>query len=535
KVNIADPARGMLTYEKEAFLDYWASQENAKHGNVGTVLVLEPTAEFYKLEGEKENKLTWTFVSQYLYQSKGKLAQVLLSLTVTFCLQLMFPFLTETMVDTGINTKNMQYITLVLIAQLMLTISTTVIDFIRTRLEIKISNRITLSVLSDFWIKLTRLPVSFYETHQTGDVMQRIGDNHTVQAFLTGQAFGTIFSLVNFVVYSIILINYNFKLFVIFTIGNMLYLGWIQLFLRIQRRLNYESFNLSAKENNATLQLVQGMQEIRLNNAEQIKRWEWENIQVGSFRLNIKGLNYSQLQSAGATLINGGKNIVITFTVAQMVVTGQLTFGAMLAVQYVIGQLSGPVSSFLGMVQSYQNAKISLERLNEIYELDDEEPIDQNMLKYLPPSKTLKFENLTFSYPGAGNDPVLRDINLEIPEGKITAIVGVSGSGKTTLIKLLLKIYDQYLGDIKVGEGNFRNYSPSFWRRQCGAVLQDGFVFNDSIAKNIAVGDQNIDMERLIQSCHVANILSFIETLPNGFNTQLGGDGVGISQGQRQR
>ncbi|WP_214228781.1 peptidase domain-containing ABC transporter [Pedobacter sp. B4-66] len=535
KVKIADPARGIMTYDKENFLNYWGADKNETNGYVGTVLLLEPAPEFYKLEGEKEHKLTWSFVSKYLYQSRGKLSQVFISLVVTFFLQLIFPFLTQTMVDTGINTRNMQYITLVLIAQLMLTLSTTVIGFIRSRLQVKISNRISLAILSDFWIKLTRLPVSFYDTHQTGDVLQRIGDNHTVQSFLTGQAFGTLFSILNFFVYTVILISYNFQLFIVFTIGNLLYFGWIQLFLRIRRKLNYETFNISAKENNATLQLVQGMQEIRLNNAEHLKRWEWENIQVGVFKLGLKGLNYSQWQSSGALLINQGKNIVITFMVAQMVVQGQLTFGAMLAVQYIIGQLSGPVSEFIGLSQSYQDAKISMERLNEIYELDDEEPLDQTMLSYLPPKKTITFDNVSFSYPGAGNDPVLKNINLEIPEGKITAIVGVSGSGKTTLLKLLLKIYDQYQGDIKVGESNFKHYSPSFWRRQCGAVLQDGFVFNDSIAKNIAVGDQHIDIDKLMHSCHVANILSFIETLPNGFNTHLGADGVGISQGQRQR
>jgi ATP-binding cassette subfamily B protein len=535
KVKIADPARGTMVYSKSEFENYWTTNATSHAGKVGTALLLEPTPEFYELEGEKEKRLTWSFVATYVYQSRSGLYQVFVSLFITFLLQLIFPFLTESMVDTGINTKNLHYITLILFAQLMLTASLTVIGFIRARLQTKISNKINLAVLSDFWIKLTRLPVSYYDTHQTGDILQRIGDNHTVQSFLTGQAFGTVFSILNFFVYTVLLVNYNLQLFLVFTAGNLLYFGWIQLFMRIQRKLNYAGFNISAKENNATLQLVQGMQEIRLNNAEHLKRWEWENLQVRAFQLGLKGLNYSQWQSAGALLLNQGKNIIISFMVANMVVSGELTFGAMLAVQYIMGQLSGPVSDFIGLAQGYQGAKIAMERLNEIYELDDEEPKDRTMLSYLPPSTTICFENVSFTYPGAGNDPVLKDIDLQIPEGKITAIVGVSGSGKTTLLKMLLKIYDQYQGEIKVGASNFKHYSPSFWRRQCGAVLQDGFVFSDTIARNIAVGDEHIDMERLMHSCHVANILSFIETLPNGFNTVLGADGVGISQGQRQR
>jgi ATP-binding cassette subfamily B protein len=450
-------------------------------------------------------------------------------------IQLLFPFLTKSMVDVGINSHNMQFITMVMVAQLMLTLSSTLIGFIRSRLQLRISNITNISILSDFLIKLTRLPVSYFETHQPGDTMQRIGDNRQIQAFLTGQTLSTLFSFFNFIVYATILITFNFQLFIAFALGNLAYFGWVQLFMSVRRKLNYQSFEISAKANSATIELVQGMQEIRLNNAEQLKRWNWENIQVNVFKLGYKSMNYDQVQTIGGLFINQAKDIFISFMVAQMVVNGQLTFGAMLAVQYIIGSLSGPVSQFIGLSQVIQDARISMERLNEVHGLEDEEPIDKILVAHLPEKRNITFEKLSFTYPGSGNEPVVEDISLTIPQGKVTAIVGVSGSGKTTLLKLLLKIYDQYVGEIKVGDSNFSNLSASFWRRQCGSVLQDGFIFNDTIAKNIAVGFEEIDDDRLLQSCRVANILSFIESLPNGFNTLLGGGGIGISQGQKQR
>jgi ATP-binding cassette subfamily B protein len=535
KAKIADPGKGIISYNRQEFLRYWISNKNEYAGNVGTALLLEPCPAFYEGEGEKENKLNWGFIFQYLRQCRWQLVQIFISLMVGSALQLILPFLTQSMVDTGINTRNLQYITIVLIAQLMLTFSSTVMSFIRSRLQLRVSNSVNISILSDFWIKLTRLPVAYFDAHHTGDTLQRINDNRKVQAFLTGEAFGSLFSILNFIMYSVILVFYSVQLFIIFTIGSLLYFGWIQIFRPIRRKLNHESFYISGRENNATLQLIQGMQEIRLNNAEQIKRWEWENLQVGVFKLNFKSLNYGQWQSAGALFINQGKDIVLSFIVAKLVVQGELTFGTMLAIQYILGQLSGPVQQFISLSQSIQDAKISIERLNEIHQMEDEEPLDKSHLHYLPNNKGISLKQLSFAYPGAGNTPVLDNISLEIPQGKVTAIVGASGSGKTTLLKLLLKVYSQYDGELKVGENNFRYISPSFWRRQCGAVLQDGYIFNDTIARNIAVGDEYIDQEKLLRSCSIANILSFIETLPNGFNTKLGADGVGISQGQRQR
>jgi ATP-binding cassette subfamily B protein len=340
---------------------------------------------------------------------------------------------------------------------------------------------------------------------------------------------------VNFILFSIIILLYNKTVFFIFCTGSVLYYLWIKLFLKFRRQLDYKRFAIASKENTATMQLIYGMQEIKLNNAEQARRWEWENLQAQLFKLGFKGLSLSQYQQTGVFFINEGKNILITFFVAQAVVNGELTLGAMMAIQYIIGQLNSPVEQLISFVQSGQDAKISLERLNEIHTLEEEEPVEKTFVEHLPQDKSIRIQNLSYTYPGAGNEPVLENIQLEIPEGKITAIVGVSGSGKTTLLKLLLKFYENYTGEIRLGESSLKYISPRFWRRQCGSVMQDGYIFNDSIAKNIAVSDEMPDYNKLVHACRVANILSFIESLPLGFNTKIGAEGNGISAGQKQR
>jgi ATP-binding cassette subfamily B protein len=547
-IAVADPAKGLIRYSLDEFLQLWISNNDSEGKGTGIALLLEPTASFYNHSDEKEYKLSWKIVFDYLRNSKWDVTQVFIALLVTMLFQLIFPFLTQSIVDTGINTQNVQFITIILLAQLMLVFSRTVIDFVRSRVLLNISTKINFSLVSDFWIKLTRLPIAYFDSYHTGDTLQRLGDSKNIERFLTGSSLNTIFSLFSFVVFSVILSIYNIQLFIIFGAGSVLYFIWIQLFLRLRRKINYQSFNLYAKENNASLQLVQGMQELKLNNAENIKRWEWENIQASLFKLSFKNLSYSQIQQAGAVFINEGKNLVVTFMVAQMVIQGQLTMGTMLAVQYIIGQLNGPIEQFVGFIQSAQDAKISLERLSEIHNMQEEETPETSIggcVQYLPENRSISLSNLSFAYPGVGNDPVLKDINLDIPEGKTTAIVGVSGSGKTTLLKLLLKFYDRFDGEISIGSLvsesgesqslKFKYISPSFWRKQCGSVLQDGFIFNDSIANNIAVGFDRPDLSKLVKACKTANILSFIESLPNGFNTKIGTDGVGISQGQKQR
>lgn len=538
RIRIADPAKGIIIFTKEEFTEQWAGTYNNNGEKMGAALLLEPTAKFYEQLDEKDNKLAWGRIFRYLRNSKWQMSQVFIALLIISGFQLIIPFLTQSIVDTGINTQNLKYITIVLAAQLMLVFSRAIVEFIRSRLLLNVSVNLNFSLLSDFWIKLTRLPISYFDTYHTGDTLQRLGDSKRIETFLTGSALNTFFSFFNFLVFAKVLMWYNVQLFFVFAIGSVLYFIWVRLFLRVRRKINYQTFHLSAKENNISLQLVQGMQELKLNSAEQLKRWEWENVQASIFKMGFRNQSYSQIQQAGALLLNEGKNIIITFLVAQMVVQGQLTFGAMLAIQYILGQLNGPVEQFVGFVQSAQDAKISLERLNEIHGLKEEEALadtEDGGVKYLPESKFISLKEFSFTYPGAGNEPVLENITLDIPEGKTTAIVGVSGSGKTTLLKLFLKFYDHYEGEIFVGDLRFKYISPAFWRRQCGAVLQDGYIFNDSIAQNIAMGNELPDLNRLIIACKTANILSFIESLPNGFNTKLGTDGAGISQGQKQR
>jgi ATP-binding cassette subfamily B protein len=548
KVQVADPGKGIITYSKQEFLNHWQSTKDENGEGLGVALTLEPTPRFYEQEDDKENSksaMGWGRLLKYLTQHKKYITQVFMAMGIASILQLIFPFLTQSIVDTGINTGNLPFIYLVLIAQLVLFFSRMMVEFIRSRLLLFISTHINASILSDFWIKLMRLPMSFFDTKMTGDILQRLGDHKRIESFLTGPTLNVIFSLFNLVLFSVVLLLYNKTIFFIFCIGSILYFFWIKIFLKFRRQLDFKRFAIASKENTATMQLIYGMQEIKLNSAEQLRRWEWENLQAQLFKLSFKGLSLSQYQQAGVFFINEGKNILITFFVAKAVIDGQLTLGAMVAIQYIIGQLNSPVEQLIGFVQSGQDAKISLERLNEIHSLEDEEPADKPFITHLPENKTIQINSLSYTYPGAGNDPVLKNINLKIPEGKITAIVGMSGSGKTTLLKLLLKFYENYQGEIKIGgprqsspEGggsSLKYIGPKFWRRQCGSVMQDGYIFSDSIAKNIAVSDEAADYNKLIHACKVANILSFIESLPLGFNTKIGAEGNGISAGQKQR
>ena len=534
-VVIADPGKGMMHYTKKEFLSHWIASEYKMDEDFGIALTLEPSPAFYHTEDEQVGKTNWKKYIEYLKPNKGALIRVFLSLFLVSLIQFVFPFLSEIMVDKGIGIRDLNTITVVLIAQIVLALSLTLISFIQSRIMIKASNSISISILSDFWIKVTRLPMSYFETHHVGDTMQRIGDNRLIQGFLTGTSIGTLFSFLTFIVFAVVLILYQVSIFMVFAIGNILYVLWVMLFLRIRRKLNYESFYISAKETSLTMQLVHGIRELKLNNAEQQKRWEWENIQANIFKLGFKSLNYGQIQHTGAFFINSLKNLFISYYVARMVVDGSLTLGQMVSIQYIIGQVEGPIGSFIGFVQSLQDARISAERLDEIHQYAEEEQQDNSFRYELQQNKSIEFKELSFSYPGNTEKKVLDNISFTIPEGRVTAIVGVSGSGKTTLLKILLKFYTSFTGDIKVGGLDFKTVSPSFWRSSCGAVLQDGYIFSDTIARNIALGDEEIDRERLLEACRIANILSFIDSLPNGFNTKLGSEGIGVSQGQQQR
>lgn len=534
KVVIADPAKGILVYTRNEFEQNWISVNSGENGK-GVALLLTPTNSFHAVENEKERTVSWALLTNYLVNFKGQVIQLFIGLLLGSLLQLIFPYLTQSIVDTGISAQNLPFIQIILLAQFMLFLGQTVLEFVRSRILLFISTHINLSILSDFWIKLMRLPLSYFDTKQTGDILQRINDHHRIESFITGTALQTLFSFFNLLVFSVVLLTYSFAIFGVFLIGSITYLLWIRVFLNFRRKLDYKRFAVASKESSATMQLIYGMHEIKLNNAEHLKRWEWENIQATLFKLNFKSLSLNQYQQAGAFFINQGKNILITYFVAKLVLDGELTLGAMLAIQYIIGQLNSPVEQLITFTQQAQDAKISLERLNDIHQLSDEESKEKNFSNHISENKSIHFKDLSFSYPGAGNSPVLSSLNIEFPSGKITAIVGVSGSGKTTILKLLQKFYEGYKGEIMVGKANLNYLSPHYWRSVSGSVMQDGYIFSDSIAKNIAIGEQSIDYPRLIQACKVANIMSFIEALPLGFNTKIGNEGNGISNGQKQR
>lgn len=532
--HISDPARGRIQYAEAEFLKRWLSTQN--NGNPeGVALMISPSPDFYRQGGDPEKGLNLTYMLGYLLKYKPLIIQLFVGLGVGSLLQLILPFLTQSVVDIGINTRNLNFVYVVLIAQTMLFLGRLSVDFIRSWILLHITTRINISILTDFLIKLMKLPMNFFETKMTGDIMQRMSDQSRIQSFLTGSSLSTIFSLFNLVIFSFVLAYYNLNIFIIFLISSVIYSFWIVFFLKKRRELDFKRFDISSENQSNIVQLIAGMQEIKLNNCEQQKRWEWERIQAGLFKFSIKSLALGQYQQFGAFFINEGKNILITFMVAKTVIDGQLTLGAMMAIQYIVGQLNSPIEQMLSFLQSFQDAKISLERLNEIHEMEEEEPVEKSFLYDLPLIKSLSIQKLSFTYPGAGNEPVLDNISLDIPEGKTTAIVGMSGSGKTTILKLLLRFYEPQKGDIKVGNTHIQQIGYRYWRGRCGIVMQDGFIFSDTIARNIAVGDEYPDMAKLLHAIKVANISDFIEELPLGLNTKIGAAGNGISQGQRQR
>ena len=538
KVYVADPAEGKITYTKEEFLKNWIStKENGE--DQGIALVLQPTPDFYKQADEKADKTKFSFLFQYLRPHKKLIIQLVLGLVLGSLLQLIFPFLTQSIVDFGIANNNLNFIYLVLIAQMTLFISRMTVDFIRSWIMLHISTRINISLISDFLIKLMKLPIGFFDTKMTGDLMQRIGDHQRIESFLTGQTLGTLFSLFNLLIFGAVLAWYSMKIFFIFLIGSALYIIWIYIFMKRRRELDYKRFQEASSEQSNVIQLIQGMQEIKLQNAEKQMRWDWERIQVRLFKVSLKGLALSQYQQAGTVFINETKNILISFFAAYAVIQGQMTLGMMLAVQYIIGQLNAPIDQFIGFMHSLQDAKISLERLGEIHNQEDEEPRwlsgEDEKLAILPQDKSIRIQNVEFQYDKPHGEMVLKDVSLTIPENKITAIVGTSGSGKTTLVKLLLGFYEVNTGEILIGENKIDNFSQAWWRGQIGAVMQDGFIFNDTIAKNIAVGQESINREKLLEAVKTANIQEFVESLPLGYNTKIGGEGHGLSQGQKQR
>jgi len=534
KVLVSDPAHGRVKLSKKEFLDGWIS-DRTQGEETGVVLLLEPSPEFYEVEGEKLDRSGFKFLFKYLRPYKKFITQLFLGMLVGSILQLIFPFLTQSIVDIGIQNQDLNFVTLILIAQLMLFFSRTAVEFIRGWILLHLGTRINISILSDFLIKLMKLPVSFFDTKMIGDLLQRIGDHNRIESFLTSSTLNTLFSFINLIVFGVVLAIYDMQIFAIFFAGSAVYVVWILIFMKKRRDLDYKRFDQMSSNQSNLIQLITGMQEIKLHNSEKQKRWEWERIQAKLFKVSISGLALNQYQQAGSSFINELKNIIITFLAAKAVIDGEITLGMMLAVQYIIGQLNTPINQLVGFIHTAQDAKISLERLGEIHNRENEEDDDQDKVTIFPEDMSLKVEKLSFQYEGPHAEYALKDVSIPIPEGKITAIVGASGSGKTTLVKLLLKFYEPTEGEIRLGDINLSNYSNRLWRNKCGAVLQDGFIFSDTIAKNIAISDEYIDKEKLLHAVKVANIQEFIESLPLGYNTKIGNDGHGLSQGQRQR
>lgn len=533
-LHVADPAIGKIKMSKDEFMKGWAS--TVQDGEqLGLCLLLEPTPEFHRIEDEIIDKTGFKYLFSYVKPYRKYLVQLFIGLLAGSLIQLLFPFLTQSIVDIGINNQDLGFIQLVLFAQIFLFLSRVSVDFIRSWILLHLSTRINISLISDFLIKLMKLPVSFFDTKLIGDLLQRIGDHQRIENFLTTSTLNILFSMISLIVFGIVLAIYNIWIFLIFFIAAILYVGWVLLFLQRRKELDHRRFNRLADHQSALIQLITGMQEIKLNDCERQKRWEWESIRAKLFRLNIQSLSLTQYQQAGASFINELKNIIITFFAAWAVIQGNMTLGMMLAVSYIIGQMNSPIDQLLYFITSTQDAKISLERLGEIHKQKDEDPEEEDKISVLPDEKTITIHNVSFQYEGPHSPFVLKDIQVEIPDGKVTAIVGASGSGKTTLVKLLLSFYRPVAGEIKIGNYRLEKISSKFWRQNCGVVLQDGFLFNDTIANNIALGDEYPDRKKLLEAVKVANIQEFIENLPLGYNSMVGTNGQGLSQGQKQR
>lgn len=535
KVYVADPAFGIVEYSVEEFLDAWISTKVDKTDK-GMVLMLSPTPDFYEKESVSGEQKSIRWFLQYLRPYKKLLFQIVLGVIFGMVLQLIFPFLNQSMVDVGIMNGDFGFIVLILIFQVVLSISQMLVGFVQSWISLHMNTRINISLISDYLAKLLRLPMNFFDSKNTGDIMQRIGDHGRIQSFLTGNSISIFFSFFNFIIFAGILVWYNMSLLIIFVIGYTLYVLWVISFLRIRKKLDHKRFDKASRNQSSIIQLISGVEEIKLNNCEKRMRWHWETIQAELFDISVKGISVGQIQGAGSFFISNTVNILLSIISAKAVIEGELTLGMMMSISYIIGQLRGPVENFIGFIHSYQDAKISIERLGEVHFMKDEEQEKgTGITELLSSDNSISIDKVSFSYQGPSMPPVLKEISIKIPQNKITAIVGASGSGKTTLMKLLIGNYEPKSGTIKVGETNLSNINPHYWRSECGIVMQDGFIFSKTIAENIAISDEEIDKQKLFYAAKIANIHDFVEERPSGFNTKIGQEGSGLSQGQKQR
>ncbi len=534
KIWAADPAQGLVKYSREEFLKNWASTLTEGKPS-GLALIIEPTPALMDNEGEKEKRGGFRFLLKYFRFYDKYLFQLFLGLLIASLIQLIIPFLTQSVIDIGINNSDLNFIYLILFAQLALVVGRMSVEFIRGWLLLHIGTRVNVAVISGFLQKLMSLPVAFFDTKLTGDILQRIDDNNRIEEFLTSASLSILFSLFNLVIFGIVLAVYSIKILLLFIAGAILYILWVSLFMKPRERLDHQRFKQMSAAGSMLINMVNGMQEIKLTRSERSMRWDWEGLQASLFRLKTSGLGIIQYQSAGATFINEVTNLGITIIAATAVLKGEMTLGMMLAVQFIIGQLNIPVSQIIGFFRVSQDASMSLNRLAEVHDMEDEEREPEMKVRKLPSKKEIFLNNVSFQYEGPRSPFVLKDIDLHIAENQITAIVGASGSGKTTLLKLLLGFYEPVAGEVLAGDTRLSNLSLKIWRENTGAVMQDGYLFPASIAYNIAPGIEEIDEERMLQAVGIANIRGFIESLPLGYNTKIGANGHGLSEGQKQR
>ncbi|HUU99727.1 MAG TPA: peptidase domain-containing ABC transporter [Bacteroidales bacterium] len=531
---VADPAVGFIKYTREELERNWA-YTTTDGRKFGLALLIEATPGLSDIKTDHEKSRGFRFLFKYFRFYKKYLFQLILGLFLGSCIQLVIPFLTQSIIDIGLNNNDIGFIYLVLFAQLALVIGRMSVEFIRGWLLLHIGARVNVAIISGFLQKLMSLPIAFFDTKLTGDILQRIEDNNRIEQFLTSASLSIIFSFFNLIVFGIVLAIYSVNILAIFLFGSLLYILWVSLFMKSRAQLDHQRFKEMSASSSKIINIINGMQEIKLTQSELSQRWNWENHQATLFGLKIRGLGLIQYQSAGATFINEVTNIFITILAATAVLKGSMTLGMMLAVQFIIGQLNVPVNQIIGFFRLSQDAKMSLDRLAEVHHMDDEETESENKVNRLPDKKDISIKNLSYQYEGPRSPYAIRDVEMSIEENKTTAIVGVSGSGKTTLLKMLLGFYQPVNGDILIGDTKLSNLNLKVWREKVGAVMQDGFLFPDTIARNIAPGSEEIDENRLIKAAELSNIKVFVESLPLGFNTKIGANGHGLSEGQKQR
>jgi len=530
-VYIADPGAGKVTLSVEQFQEFWALG-----GDDGIALFLEPTEKFFQQDNEqpRSNNGIKRLLS-HLFRFKKFLGQLGLGALIGSVLNLIFPFLTQALVDHGIGNRDINFVYAIMIAQVVLFISRVSTEFIRGWILVHMGTRINIAVISEFLMKLMRLPLSYFNSRNLGDILQRVADHSKIEEFLTSHSIGIIFSMLNLVAFSIIMAVYSSLIFFVFLLGSLASIVWVIFFLNRRKVLDYQQFSHMTANQNAIVQLVCGMPEIKMNQAEASQRWAWESIQGKLFNIRLKSLAVEQYQQAGTLFINEGKNIFITFLAAQQVIAGELTLGMMMAITYILGQMNAPIEQLLQFIRQAQDAKISMERLGEVQDMKEEKEEFGEALSESIPQGDIELSDTCFKYSRHDHENIIDELNLTIPYKKTTAIVGTSGSGKTTLMKLLLKFYPLTGGRVSVGGHDLRFICPDAWRSKCGVVMQDGFIFNYSIIKNIAMGNEAIDFERAINAAKTANIHDEIEQMHQGYYTKIGQEGVGLSGGQTQR